>query len=323
MSLFKDRKICKLLANADKINQEGYKTNLLENNIYSGSNSGSVERYSAEDEKNKLGSNDSISSCMTQVSIKHRNDEVQTDPDSSGNNSEGYKRTNKSDDSTETKLLKKDEDELKSERSSKLIIFDYDDTILPTYSLTLLQKPRFTTRLTEEALQGLEKLSDAVLDNLNTALNIGTIVIVTNASSEWVSQSVDRYLPRVGEFLIKHKIRIISARDRFGNSMLAQKHWKYFIFIDLIEEQFIRQLKTGDSFSLISIGDGSEEREACMKLVGIFKNQGWTFKNLKFLNQPSYNCLTLEHILLQKSFKNFIDIQSSADLCIQFDKVNS
>ncbi|UKK01229.1 hypothetical protein MACK_002042 [Theileria orientalis] len=321
MTLFKDRKICKLLTSVDKNEKEGYMGDVLENRMFSPNNFGSVERFSADAEKTKLGSSDSISSCVTQVSIKHRDERAPVENDTNVDfEAESDKREESISEEVGAKLVSVDDHGIKTYRCSNLIIFDYDDTILPTYSLTLLQRPRFTTKLSEEVIQELGKLGDAVLENFMTALSYGTIVIVTNASSDWVSQSVERYLPKVGEFLIKYKIRIISARDRFGNSLLAQKHWKYFIFIDLIEEQFIRQLKSGEPFSVISIGDGSEEREACMKLVGIFKNQGWTFKNLKFLNQPSYNCLTLEHVLLQKSFKNFIEIDSSADLCIQFDK---
>lgn len=321
MTLFKDRKICNLLAAVEKGGQEGLKAEALEEGLFGAAGSGSVERYSAEINKGKLGQNDSISSCITQVSIKQRDEkEVQTDADAECEPEPA--KAEPAPESSEARLVSADAGAVRAAQSSNLIIFDYDDTILPTYSLTLLQKPRFTTKLSDEVVQELDKLSTAVLDNLRTALSVGTIVIVTNASSDWLSQSVEKYLPRVGEFLVHHRIRIISARDRFGNSLLAQRHWKYFIFIDLIEEQFVRQLKSGEPFSVISIGDGSEEREACMKLVGVFKNQGWTFKNLKFLTQPSYNCLTLEHLLLQKSFKNFIEIDTSADLCIQFDKVN-
>ncbi|EKX72734.1 conserved hypothetical protein [Theileria equi strain WA] len=286
MVSFEDRKSCRLMSSNDgaTMQYEG------SGDLFKIMNSEAVERHQKDSTK-LWKSNESISSCLTHVSEV----EVQTEHATIVP-------------SAETK-------------TSNLIIFDYDDTILPTYSLTVMQRQKLGVKLSDEVLQELNKLSDAVLENLQTALNVGTIVIVTNASSEWLSQSCEKYLPRVGAFLIENKIRIISARDRFGNSLLAQKHWKYFIFIDLIEEQFIRQLKSGEPFSVISIGDGSEEREACMKLIGIFKNQAWTFKNLKFLNQPSYGCLTLQHVLLQKSFQNFLDMDSSADLCIQFDKV--
>ncbi|CDR98005.1 hypothetical protein, conserved [Babesia bigemina] len=214
---------------------------------------------------------------------------------------------------------------LESEQSSDLVIFDYDDTILPTYALACAQKHSVGQQLVDPNTirDELDRLTDAVLVNLNNVVRVATLVVVTNASSDWVMQSCERYLPRIGEFFAEHNIRIISARDRLDNSLLAQKHWKYFVFIDLIEEQFIDKLKSGEPFTVTSIGDGAEERQACMKLASIFKNQKWVFKNLKLLTQPTLGCLIQQHLLLAKSFDNFFEMKTSADLCILFDKKKS
>ncbi|ORM41280.1 uncharacterized protein BXIN_0827 [Babesia sp. Xinjiang] len=208
--------------------------------------------------------------------------------------------------------------------SSDLVIFDYDDTILPTYVLACSQKNSSGQLLDPEKISdGLERLTEAVLANLNKVIRMARLVVVTNASYDWLTQSCERYLPRIAEFFAEHSIRIISARDRLENSLLAQRHWKYFIFIDLIEEYFMDQLKGAMPFTVTSIGDGAEEREACMKLAAIFKNQKWAFKNLKFLTQPTLGCLVQQHVLLAKSFDNFFNMKSSADLCILFDKNKS
>ncbi|KAK2196173.1 HAD-like superfamily [Babesia duncani] len=204
-----------------------------------------------------------------------------------------------------------------------LIIFDYDDTILPTYSLATTYKSLLNGKISPELAKELDKYSDAVLENLQKAVQVATVIIVTNASTEWLTQSCERYIPRIGSFLMEHKIRIISARNRFGSSLLSQKHWKYFIFIDLIEEHFIRQLKTYEPFTVLSIGDGIEEREACMKLASIFTNKNWVFKNLKFLSQPTFGCLHQQHILLKRSFQSLIDMKNTVDLCILYDKKRS
>ncbi|GIX64728.1 HAD domain ookinete protein, putative [Babesia caballi] len=209
--------------------------------------------------------------------------------------------------------------------SSHLVIFDYDDTLLPTYALACAQRSNPGHQLVDPELMGedLDRLTEAILVNFNNVIRVATLVIVTSASSQWLMQSCERYLPRIGEFFSEHEIRIISARDRLDNSLLAQKHWKYFIFIDLVEEHFIEQLKSGEPFTVTSIGDGSEEREACMKLASIFKNQNWIFKNLKLLSQPSVACLLEQHSLLAKSFDSFFKMRTSADLCILFDKKRS
>ncbi|EDO05794.1 uncharacterized protein BBOV_IV001970 [Babesia bovis T2Bo] len=211
-----------------------------------------------------------------------------------------------------------------SQSTSDLVIFDYDDTILPTFALACSQRSGLGHLLDPEMIsKELDRLTESVLANLNKVLSISRLVIVTNASYEWLMQSCERYIPRVAEFFAVNNIRIISARDRLENSLLSQRHWKYFIFIDLIEEYFNDELKNGLPFTVTSIGDGSEEREACMKLAAIFKNQSWIFKNLKFLSQPTVGCLIQQHILLAKSFDSFFSLKTSADLCILFDKSKS
>ncbi|GFE55471.1 hypothetical protein BaOVIS_028750 [Babesia ovis] len=208
--------------------------------------------------------------------------------------------------------------------SSDLVIFDYDDTILPTYSLACSQRSSVGHLLDPATIaEELERLTESVLANLTRVLRVSRLVVVTNASYEWLMQSCERYLPRVSAFFAENNIRIISARDRLENSLLSQRHWKYFIFIDLIEEYFMDQLKNGAPFTVTSIGDGAEEREACVKLAAIFKNQCWVFKNLKFLTQPTLGCLIQQHVLLGKSFDNFFAMKTSADLCILFDKNKS
>lgn len=209
--------------------------------------------------------------------------------------------------------------------SSHLVIFDYDDTILPTFSLACSQRYGGIPQLVDpDSIRNeLNQLTQAVLANLTKVIKVATLVIVTNASSEWFAQSCERYLPRVADFFTQHGIRVISARDRFENSSLLQKHWKYFIFIDLLEELFINQLKNGEPFSLSSIGDGSEERDACMKLASMFKNDKWIFKSLKLLTQPTVSYLIQQHHLLGKSLDNFLEMKTSADLCILFDKKKS
>lgn len=206
--------------------------------------------------------------------------------------------------------------------ASNLVIFDYDDTILPTFSLACSQRHVLGNQLIDPEMirDELDQLNQVVLFNLNNVIKVATLVIVTNASSEWLTQSCERYLPNVAAFFAEHNIRIISARDRFENSLLAQMHWKYFIFIDLIEELFIEHLKHGEAFTVCSIGDGAEEREACLKLASIFKDQKWVFKNLKLLTQPTISYLIQQHVLLSKSFEGFFDLKTSADLCILFDK---
>ena len=106
----------------------------------------------------------------------------------------------------------------KPKQSQTAIIFDWDDTILPTSILTPYEYLLVDTELEfPPALKKrLDKLDRIGSELLNKTKIFGRVYIVTNAAEGWCELSAARFLPRVYETL-ESDITIISARTRYEN----------------------------------------------------------------------------------------------------------
>ena len=92
---------------------------------------------------------------------------------------------------------------MKPKQHNSIIIFDWDDTLLPTTFLT----------------------PGGIFDELTEAVEKGNVHIITNAGRGWVEYSAKRFYPSILPIL--SKIKIISARRQYekvfpGNS----RQWK-------------------------------------------------------------------------------------------------
>lgn len=125
-------------------------------------------------------------------------------------------------------------------RKNRMIIFDWDDTIL---SSTWLLSQGLTTAknciLQPWHEIELEKLTVEVINNLNISLHFGTVVIVTNAERGWVELSGRKFLPRVLDFILEKNIKIFSARSTYEPKGYKQPvEWKREAFRDGVIEHF-------------------------------------------------------------------------------------
>jgi len=113
--------------------------------------------------------------------------------------------------------------------SKSVIIFDWDDTLLPSADLLrlgLLPKTLSDT-LTLSALSqierervcgGLQKLEETVYQLLYSALRCvgnGHVFVVTNAVRGWIESTCSKFMPSVMKLLTMSTFRIISARSLF------------------------------------------------------------------------------------------------------------
>ncbi|GAB68263.1 hypothetical protein PCYB_131370, partial [Plasmodium cynomolgi strain B] len=170
----------------------------------------------------------------------------------------------------------------------KLIVFDYDDTILPTSWITVKMKLGLNDNIPASVRQFFFKLSEVVIKTLSLCLTQGKLVIVTNASLEWLINSARKFIPLVWSYIILNNIRIISARDRLINSLIDPKDWKKVIFHQIINEILAPYLCNNSVICFIySVGDGNDERNACFFISQLNQYSSCIFKSLKFLSEPS------------------------------------
>jgi hypothetical protein len=136
--------------------------------------------------------------------------------------------------------------------SNNLFIFDWDNTLLPTYYLA--QENILNEReLPLEYLSIFSLLEDCIYKLLKISIDKGEVYIITNSSIGWVEYSANKYFPSLVK-LLKY-INIISAKDEFQNIFPDNKKiWKQQAFLSLKEKIILNRINNiicfGDSYTI-------------------------------------------------------------------------
>lgn len=106
--------------------------------------------------------------------------------------------------------------------AGKAIIFDWDDTLLPTTFIRMFVMPTLPYTRTQSPLKpdsqfyaGLAEIGNHVRDLLQTASKFGRVGVVTLAERPWLTQSADIFLPgfNVQKILKDLNIPVAYARE--------------------------------------------------------------------------------------------------------------
>ena len=101
---------------------------------------------------------------------------------------------------------------------NSLIIFDWDDTLLPTSFLTKNGIYNENLILSNSDQEKIKKLENTVFGILSKALDRGDVFIITNAGPGWVEYSAEKYYPK-----------IVSINDRYNSArLISQKSKRLF-----------------------------------------------------------------------------------------------
>jgi len=188
---------------------------------------------------------------------------------------------------------------MKPKQHNSIIIFDWDDTLLPTSFLTPGGVFDENIKISSVDNEKLLKLEQAALKLLTDAIEKGKVYIITNAGKGWVEYSAKKFYPSVLPVL--EKIKIISARGMYekifpGNS----RQWKIEAFLN-IQKNVNMKLVT----NIICIGDSLFEMEAGRILASKFTEA--FIKTIKFREAPK-----LDELLKQLKL-----------VCVQFGTIYS
>ena len=199
---------------------------------------------------------------------------------------------------------------MKPKQHNSIIIFDWDDTLLPTSFLTPGGVYNEEMVLSDECKGKFAKIEQLVFLILNDALEKGNVYIITNSGKGWVEYSAKKYYPSIIDIL--SKIEIISARCEYeeiypGNS----REWKIQAFLKLLEFVNVKLVT-----NIICIGDSLFEIEAGRVLASKFKE---TFiKTIKFKEAPKLDEIIKQLKLVCHQF-NYI-YSSIKNLTIRVEK---
>ena len=183
---------------------------------------------------------------------------------------------------------------MKSKQHNSIIIFDWDDTLLPTSYLTPGGVFDENLKMPEKDKEKFQKLEHAVLKILTEAVEKGNVYIITNAGNGWVEFSANRFYPSIMPVL--EKIKIISARGQYeekfpGNS----RQWKIEAFLHLQKNVNLKLVT-----NIICIGDSLFEMEAGRILASKFSEA--FIKTIKFREAPNLDELLKQLKLVHVQF---------------------
>jgi len=182
---------------------------------------------------------------------------------------------------------------------NSIIIFDWDDTLLPTTFLNSKRIFNSLEKLTKFERHKILELEELILQLLTLCVDKGDVYIITNAESGWVEYSSKLIYPRITNIL--QKINIISARNSYEDKYPGDlRIWKIQAFMNLTNNLDIKKIT-----NIICLGDSTFEIEAGKILASKFTNA--FIKTIKFKEKPELN----------EVFKQILLV------CMQFNTIHS
>jgi len=183
---------------------------------------------------------------------------------------------------------------MKPKQFNSLIIFDWDDTLIPTTFLTPDGVFPDKILLSQCEFDKIKEIEKNVYIILKESVEKGQTYIITNACTNWVQFSASIFYPSITNLL--KKIKIISARGEYEESFPDNlRQWKIQAFSNLIKD-FNENLAT----NIICIGDSLFEIEAGRILASKFKEA--FIKTIKFREMPKLDELLKQLKLVAKQF---------------------
>jgi hypothetical protein len=195
-----------------------------------------------------------------------------------------------------------------------ILIFDWDDTMLPS---TWIQAQGLRldddSVVTETQQEQLQVLASHAIETLCVAKRHGKVLLVTNAERGWIELSCSKFMPSLLPWL--QDVKILSARSTYEQRGVTSPYeWKYFAFESEISS-FVEMFPGDQRKNVISFGDSVHEREAVIRVTGLFPN--CCTKSLKFVERPEVEHLCKEHELISGCFRDIVNHDGNLDLCIK------
>ena len=184
-------------------------------------------------------------------------------------------------------------DKLKNEINS-IIIFDWDDTLMCTYSLSKYGYYINVNLIPKNILIQISLLEITVMEILEKSLQKGDTFIITNSDLSWLDYSCKKFFPNIYPLL--KKIKIISSRNNYEEiHPNCVSMWKREAF-DKVIKNYDFNLPT----SILCIGDNFGEIEAGRNLE---KNLYYGYiKTIKLKPDPNIDDMLIQLRLIIEKF---------------------
>jgi hypothetical protein len=166
-----------------------------------------------------------------------------------------------------------------------VIIFDWDDTLLPTSYIRI--SGNLEKEISPEISAEYNSISIAVKEILTIAKTYGEVIIITNSGDGWVKTSCEKFMPSLWPFL--STFTIISCLSRYSNGINLPEHWKRIAFEDVVLNYIDHHETNKFPKNIISLGDAAEERSALFNISNLknFNKEECYLKSIKFNIDPT------------------------------------
>lgn len=197
---------------------------------------------------------------------------------------------------------------IKRYKNKTLIILDWDDTLFPTTWAINSGIDIADLEAQNKYIVFFSKLDLMLYKLLSNLIQLGKVVIVTNAMTKWVKIS-SNILPNTQQILRKH-IRVVSARDLFQKKHPGENYiWKQLVF-----NQLVKNFYKGRNYvkNIVSVGDAEYEFFA---LVNLYTGHDRRYlKSIRLMPSPSYDTLIDQLEVLNKSVNKLVKLNKHLDL---------
>lgn len=228
--------------------------------------------------------------------------------------------------------------------SDTVIIFDWDDTLFPTWFITEVVLPcmpperedghKKSRSKNDQPIpwdspfaEALRQHAITLRDLLITACSIGRVGIVTLSQRPWVTSSARRYLLGVDfDALLKElRIPIIYARESIKRQVVCIAEVEEGVNVFAVAKQRAMQKALKKLYgkgspwrNIISVGDANHERDAIKELLwGIdlpLQERPPCCKTVKLMEEPSAEQLGAELLLLGMWLKSMVEHEEDFDI---------
>eukprot|EP00747_Dinoflagellata_sp_TGD_P166297 gnl/TRDRNA2_/TRDRNA2_188887_c0_seq1.p1 gnl/TRDRNA2_/TRDRNA2_188887_c0~~gnl/TRDRNA2_/TRDRNA2_188887_c0_seq1.p1 ORF type:complete len:438 (+),score=53.23 gnl/TRDRNA2_/TRDRNA2_188887_c0_seq1:58-1371(+) len=185
-----------------------------------------------------------------------------------------------------------------------VVVFDWDDTILPTSWLQRIHALTVGAQLQPEVQRQMNALAQLAGQTLALASTMATVMFITNSAPGWVDQSCQLFLPGL--------LNQVRTYPIFAKPMHAPVTFK----IGAFRRECYRFR------NLVSIGDGDAERAATLRLNAPQERRSpdeqHCLKSVKLIELPTCQQLLSQHEMLQVRMADVVAFQGNLDLKARF-----
>mmetsp|Transcript_54366 Transcript_54366/g.129550 ORF Transcript_54366/g.129550 Transcript_54366/m.129550 type:complete len:419 (+) Transcript_54366:68-1324(+) len=197
-------------------------------------------------------------------------------------------------------------DSVHTKHQETVIVFDWDDTLLPTSWLERIHALSAGAPLRPDMQRQILALTAACASTLHLAATLGTVVIVTNSAPGWLDQSCQLFMPQLCQHMRGFQV--------FAKPSHAPLTFKMMTF-----QRECRQYR-----NVISVGDGDAERVASLRLQAgsIDRKKAWQgegdaprcVKSVKLIELPTCQQLVQQQEMLQVRLPDIVAFKGNLDL---------